>query len=128
MDPNKLKEGVSVKEIESFAKKHRFEVFFCLAFLLACFFSFVFFTSWSIILAAVGGIIGALIPSKVESFARRVFLFFFKQEQTTQLILGIVGLILSIFLPLLVFLVLGMSGGKHLQQMASETFSQGPRS
>lgn len=31
MDGNKIKEGVSVKEIENFAKKHRFEVFFLLS-------------------------------------------------------------------------------------------------
>lgn len=127
MDPNKIKEGVSVKEIENFTKKHRFEVFFCLSFLLACFFSFVFFSTWSLILAAAGGILGVLMPAKAEGALRKVFLFFFKQEQTTQLILGIVGLILSIFLPLLTFFVLGLFGGKHLHQAASETFSQGPQ-
>jgi uncharacterized membrane protein len=118
MNANKPKEGVTVKEIESYAKKHRFEVFFCLAFLLACFFSFVFFSSWSIIFAAVGGIIGVLIPAKVESFSRRAVLFFIKQENTTQLILGVVGLILSIFLPILTFFVLGLGGGRFLQHLA----------
>jgi len=46
------KEGVSVKEIEEFAKKHRFEVFFCLMFLFACVFGLVgmFRPGWSILL------------------------------------------------------------------------------
>jgi uncharacterized membrane protein len=37
-----------------------------------------------------------------------------KQENVTQLILGCVGLILAIFLPLLIFLALGLAGGKLL--------------
>jgi hypothetical protein len=39
MDGNK--KGVSVKEIEEFTKKHRYEVFFCALFVLTCIFSLV---------------------------------------------------------------------------------------
>lgn len=109
------KDGVSVKEIENYAKKHRFELFLCLSFLLACFFSFIFFTAWSLILAAAGGILGTLMSYKVEGFAKKTQAFVVKQESMTQMILGIVGLILSIFLPLLIFLVLGAAGGKYLR-------------
>lgn len=119
MDPIK-KEGMSVKEIENFAKKHRFEVFFCLAFIFACFFSFVFFRGWSIPFASAGGILGVLMAGKIDTFSRKMFQFIFKQEQMTQLILGIVGLIFSIFLPPLIFLLLGIHGGKHMHQVAIE--------
>lgn len=108
------KEGISVKEIENFAKNNRFKLFLCLAFLLACFFSFVFFSKWSLILAAVGGILGVLMPSKVEGLVEKIRFFCEKQENVTQLILGCVGLILSIFLPFLTFLALGAAGGKLL--------------
>jgi hypothetical protein len=124
MDKKQNKEGVSVKEIENFAKKHRLEVFFCLAFVFACFFSFVFFgTGWAVVLGSAGGIVGALMSGKVEHMAKKIFYFVFKQEQTTQLVLGAVGLILSIFIPPLIFLALGMHGGKSLHHLAVEIHS-----
>jgi hypothetical protein len=124
MDGNK-KEGMSVKEIESYAKKHRFEVFFCLAFILACFFSFVMFgTGWSIITATIGTIIGVLLSGKVTNFSRKALSFIFKQEQTTQIVIGILCLIIAIFLPPLFFLILGLHGGKDLHAMAKDISGQ----
>jgi hypothetical protein len=118
MDAKKIKDGVSVKEIEGFAKKHRFELFFCLALLLSCLFNFVFFAGWSFVFAAAGGILGALFPEKVQKIFKISSCFFRKQEDLTQLILTIVGLILSIFLPILTFFILGAAGGKHLQTLS----------
>lgn len=119
MEQEKKKEGVSVKEIEEYAKKHRYEVVFILAFVLACFFSFVFFgAGWGIILAAVGGVVGILLPSKAEMFGNKMFAFVRKQEQVTQLILGIVLLIISVFLPFVTFLLLGLFGGVKLRQQS----------
>ena len=124
-DGNKSKEGVSVKELETLAKKHRFELFFCLAFILACFFSFVMFgPGWSIIAATIGALIGILIAAKVVSFSRSVFQFIFKQEGTTQLVLGVVSLIVAIFLPPLIFLMLGLHGGKDIYRVAMDINSQ----
>lgn len=112
MDNNKFSEGVSVKEIENFAKKHRVEVVFCLALVLACFFSFFMFgTGWSLFFASVGGILGMVFPQKVESIFRSIKNFVQKQESTTQLILAIVYLLLAIFIPPLVFLKLGSHAG-----------------
>lgn len=120
MDTKNLKEGVSVKEIESFAKKHRIEVFFCLALILSCLFSFIFFSGWGSPLAAIGGILGILFPSQVETFLKKTSAFLRKQEEITQLILGIAGLILSIFLPIITFFLLGVCGGKFLRQLTPE--------
>ena len=122
---NKSKEGVSVREIEEFTKKHRFEVFFCLAFILACCFSFVMWgPGWSIITATIGAVIGILLPSKVARLSRSTFQFIFKHEQTTQLVLGVVFLILAIFLPPLYFLLLGLHGGKDMHNWAIDTYNQ----
>ena len=126
MDPNKLKEGVSVKEIESFAKKHRFEVFFCLSFVLACFFSFVFFAAWSLVLAAIGAIVGVALASSVEKMMKNMLGFVLKQEKTTQLVLAAVGLVISIFLPPVIFLLVGLSGGKNLIMSANSADMQKP--
>jgi hypothetical protein len=125
MDENKFKEGMSVKELSSFTKKHRIEVFFCLAFLLACFFSFVMFgTGWAIIATSIGGIIGVLLAAKVSHLFKKIFHFVFKQEQTTQIILGVLLLIIAIFIPPLYFLLLGLSGGKDLFHVAMEISAQ----
>ncbi len=119
------KEGVTVKEIEEFTKKHRFEVFFCLEFIFACFFSFVFFgPAWAVIFAAVGGIIGVVFHAKVDKICEKALNYIFKQEEMTQLVLGIVGIIIAIFLPPLIFLKLGLHGGKDLHRMSMDSFSQ----
>jgi hypothetical protein len=125
MEPNKSKEGVSVREIEDFAKKHRFEVFFCLAFAFACFFSFIFSVAgWSLITAAVGGVLGVLLSGKVEHFCKKILHFVFKQESTTQLVLAVVVLVLSIVVSPLVFFILGLHGGKDMHHWALEVHAQ----
>ena len=115
-----------MKEIESFAKKHRFEVFFCLSFVLACFFSFVFFAAWSLVLAAIGAIVGVALASSVEKMMKNMLGFVLKQEKTTQLVLAAVGLVISIFLPPVIFLLVGLSGGKNLIMSANSADMQKP--
>lgn len=126
MDGDKTKEGVSVKEIESYVKKHRFEVFLCAGFFLASFFSFLSYFSpgWSIIAAGVGAIVGALFSGKVAHLSKMAMGFLFKQEGTTQLILGIVFLIIAVFIPWIIFLKIGLHGGKDIYHFAVEISSQ----
>lgn len=123
MNSNKIKDGVSVKEIEDFAKKHRFEVFFCLAFVLAYIFSFVFFKAGCLLFATAGGILGALFPAHAYNATKNALKFVFKQDKTVQIVLGIVVLILCIFLQPLTFFVVGVIGGRGLVQIANEVNS-----
>lgn len=110
--PNK-KPGVSIQEIENFAKRYRLEVFYCIAFILAAAFSFFLFgTGWSIFATALGALLGVCFPMKVEQATAGIFRFVFKQERTTQMILGAVGWVFAIFLPPLVFFLLGLIGGR----------------
>ncbi len=128
MAGNKSKDGMSIKEIEEFGKKHRFEVFFCLAFVLACLFTFAMWGSgWSIVASAVGAVVGILFFGKVEYFSKKGFQFIFKHESGTQLVLAIVLLVLTIFIPPLYFLILGLHGGKSLRHLAIEMHNQKPR-
>lgn len=115
MAVEKKKEGVSVKEIENFTKKHRFEVIFCIAFIFACIFSFTLFgPGWSVVLGAIGGVVGLLLASRADEMANKAMAFFVKQENTTQLVLGGVIVILSIFLAPLIYFILGVHGGKSI--------------
>jgi len=123
MDGNKLKEGVSVKEIEDFARKHRFEVFFCLLFVLACIFGIIghFKAGWSILLTGAGAVLSIVFPVKVDMFLRKGFGFAFKQDLTIQIVLGVVSLILAIFVPFVVFFIAGCFGGRAMYQMAMDS-------
>lgn len=124
MDQKKDKEGLSVREIESFARKHRFEVFLCLAFVLSCFFTFVMWGAvWSIVSLTAGAILGVFFSEKVAGLSRMIFYFLFKQEPTTQLVLGVIALVLAIFIPPLYFLLLGLHGGKDMYHRAMEIHS-----
>lgn len=119
-----MKEGVSVQEIENFAKKYKFQLFFCLAFVLACFFSYVFFgTGWSLFLGALGGVLGVVFPAYAEKFAMSAFRFVGKQEKITQIVLGVVTLVLAVFLPFLIFLLLGLMGGIAITRHCIRAFS-----
>ena len=116
----KLKEGVSVQELEKFGKKYRFEIFFFLYFLIAMLLTFAFFgAKWSIFLAGLGGILGMILPNKVEKGATWAFHFVHKQEKVTKLVLGIVGIIISFFLPPCIFFLLGLFGGNSIHKRAS---------
>lgn len=122
MNEGKSKEGISIKEIETYTKKHRFEVFFGLIFILASLFTFAMWgAGWSIICAAVGAVIGIFLPGKVEHFSKLTFQFIFRHERGTQLVLAIVALILTIFISPLYFLILGLHGGKSLRHFSMTT-------
>ncbi len=119
---NKIKSGISVQELENFGKKYQFEIFFVLYFVLATLFSYFFFGyAWSIFLAGIGGVLGILLPTKIEKGAKSAFHFIAKQEKITKLILGVVGIILSFFLPPLVFFLTGLMGGKGIYNSALST-------
>ena len=117
------KKGVSVKEIEEFTKKHRYEVFFCALFVLTCIFSLVghFGGKWSIFFGMGGAILGVIFPSKTESLMKMVFKFIFSQEKTIQIVLAVVALIVAIFLPFIIFLALGLIGGRVMNIIAGES-------
>ena len=125
MNGNKeSKEGLSVKELEGFAKKHRVEVFLCLFFFLAGLFGlFLWGPAWSVVLGTIGAIIGALIPAKIQQFARGVWQFVFRQDRTTMIIMAAVALVLAIFLPPIVFLHIGLHAGRSIATAANNASS-----
>lgn len=126
MDEEKKKEGVTVKEIEGYAKRHRFEIFFCILFILASLFTLIFWgPTLSIFLAGIGAIISIFIPGKVDQLARKMANMVLTKEGTTQIIIGIVALIIAIFLAPIVFLWLGLHAGRSIIQLAKEAAGGG---
>lgn len=122
MNEEKKKEGLSVKELEGYAKKNQFELFFCLLFILATLFTLVFWgTTISIFAAGIGGIISVLLPNKIEELSQKMGSLVLKKEGTTQLIIGIIALIVAIFVAPLIFLLLGLHAGKSMVQLAKKS-------
>lgn len=115
----KKSDGISVSEIENFGKKHRFEIFFFVYFVLATLFSPVFFSMmWSVYLAGIGAVLGIWFPAKVESASKGVFAFIFKQEKATQIVLASAGVLISFFLAPLIFFTLGLMGGMAIHSQS----------
>jgi hypothetical protein len=111
---DKLKEGVSVQELEDFARKYSTEVFTVLALVIGAISSmFNFFTgpSWTILFITVGAICGILCPNPVERGLRQLYEFTYKQEKTTQFILGAVKIVIAIFIPFVLFGIIGLLAG-----------------
>jgi hypothetical protein len=110
----KLKEGVSVKEIEEFARHHTFEVFSVLAIIIATITSsWDYFTGprLSLFFAALGTIATILFPVPIERGLKQLYIFSLKQEKSTQLILGAVKLVAAIFIPFILFGIVGLLAG-----------------
>lgn len=111
----KLKEGVSVQELENFGKKHLIVIALIVYFLLATLLTFLFFgATWSIFLAGIGAIIGILLPKKIEKAAAGAFQAVCKQAKMTKIVIGVIGAAVSFFLPPVIFFVLGLMGGSSI--------------
>jgi hypothetical protein len=114
-------EGISVKEIEEYAKKNKFPVAIALGVFLACLFSiFLSMTKLSIITLSVGALVGIFLPGKIAFLAKKMYSFIGKQEKTTQLVIGCVFLVLSIFFPPAVFALMGLHAGKDMRHLMME--------
>lgn len=111
---DKIKEGVSVQEMEDFARKYTTEVFSVLAIIIGSISSmYDFFTGpkFTIVLTAIGVILGVFFPAPVEKSLKQYYSFSYKQEKMTQVILGIVLIIISIFIPFILFGAVGLLAG-----------------
>ena len=111
---DKLKEGVSVQEIEEFARKHTTEVFSVLALIIGAISStFDFFTGpgWTIIFTSLGAIVGVFFPAPVERGLKQLYSFTLKQEKTTEMILGGVKIVVALFIPFIYFGLVGLLAG-----------------
>lgn len=111
---NKLKEGVSVDELEGFARKHTTEVFSTLALIIATISSsFDFFTGpkLTIFFLALGALLAIFFPAPVERGLKQLYTFTFKQEKMTEIILGCVKIIIAIFIPFIYFGLTGLLAG-----------------
>lgn len=130
---DKLKEGVSVHELEGFASKHTTEVFTVIAIIIgAISSSFDFFTGpkLTILFLTIGALVALFFPAPVEKGLKQLYSFTFKQEKMTEIILGAVKIVVAIFIPFVYFGLLGLLAGTsyHYYIRHAQIMSQNPPS
>jgi len=110
----KLKEGVSVQEIEGFASKHTTEVFCVLALVIGAISSaFDFFTGpkLTILFFTLGTLAAIFFPTPTEKGLKKLYSFVYKQEKMTEILLGVVKIVIAIFVPFIYFGLFGLLAG-----------------
>ena len=125
---DKLKEGISVHEVESFARKHTSEVFTLVALVVGSVSSiFDFFTgpSMTILFLAAGFAAGMLFTEQMDRGLKQLFHFTEKQEKTTRMIIGGVKIVVGIFIPFVLFGVYGLLGGSSYNYFSRHAGSVG---
>jgi len=106
--------GFTMGELEGKMKKYGLEISLCVIFVLSAIFSLIWggaWLVWSIILTMILGIIGVLFPHTVHNMSTKALHYIYK-EKVTSIIIAVVGLLLSIFLPPLIFAAVGLIAGK----------------
>ncbi len=113
-EKEKNKDGVSMREIESFARRYAYEGFSALAIVVAtisAIFDFFSGPRWSLIFAAAAVVISLFFSKKVEEIALKFHNFINKQERPTLIIIGVVRLVVALFLPFVIFTGMGFLAG-----------------
>lgn len=119
---NPKKEGLSVQELENFGKNYHLEIFFSAVFVLSSLFSFLFFGPMlSIYALGIGGVLGSCLSKHVSRLSISVFNFCVSQQRATKIVIAVVGLVLAIIVPPVIFLVAGLMAGKGLCRCAKDS-------
>lgn len=111
---DKFKEGVSVQEVEDFARKYATEVFSVLAIVIgsiSSMYDFFIGPKMTIAFLAIGVILGVFFPAPVERGLKQFYNFSYKQEKTTQMVLGIAKVVVGLFIPFILFGFIGLLAG-----------------
>ena len=120
---NKFKDGVTVEELEKFARKYTNEAFLILALLVATVSSvFGFFSGpiWSVLFMGAMAIVAIALPEKIGNFLRKILKFQVTAEKAITIMIGIVRIIIGLFLPFILFAELGLLAGFAFHTTARE--------
>lgn len=112
MGTNKKDSNLNMSQIEDFVKKHHLQLFLAVYYALATIFALFWMTYWAILLAGVGAIIGFLFQVHVEKITHQVLQFTENQPRTTQYIFWGIRAVIAVFVPPIVFFIMGLTAGK----------------
>lgn len=115
------KDGVSIQQIENFGKRYRIEIFFSILLIVASCFSAPFYgMGWSVYAAGLGGAVAVWIPKQIGRMTLAIAHFCLKQQRVTRIVIACIAFVFAIFIPPLVFLFLGLVGGRNLHRLVIE--------
>jgi F0F1-type ATP synthase assembly protein I len=115
---DKLKEGVSMQEIEGYAKRYSTEVFMVLAIIIAVIssiFDFFIGSGWGIFLAGLGALFGLLMPKQANTALDKMFEFSTNSDKSMQIMIGVIRIVVAIFVPAIIFGIFGLVAGTTFQ-------------
>ena len=117
---NKESSGYTIKQIEWKMKKYGLEISLVVIFILSAIFALVWggaWLTWSILLSMIFAIVGTLIPKSAHKISTSALRFIYK-EKVTSITVGVIGVIVSIFLPPIIFACVGLLAGKSCSRDA----------
>lgn len=120
-DEQKPRGGFTVSEIENKFKEYGLEICLCIMFILTAIFTLVWggaMLLWSILLSMILAIVGVLFPKPVKKILNGCMEFICK-EKTTSIVSAVLGILVSIFLPVIIFALFGLVAGKAIVRHAS---------
>ena len=120
---DKIKEGVSVHEIETFARKYTVESFIILAIIIASIsgsLGFFYHAGWCVALAGLGAVVSIAFPEKIVKFEGFLFKFLKRQEKVAQIAIGLVQIVVALFIPFRGFAQLGLLAGITFHHFSSQ--------
>ncbi len=112
--------GFTVSELEIKAKKYGLEICLCAMFLLTAIFTLAWggaMLLWSILLSMLFGIVGVIFPKHVKKIMHSGMEFIYK-EKVTSITFAVIGILVSIFLPVIIFALVGAVAGKTIAMHA----------
>ena len=113
---NEKKSGFTVSELEGTAKKYASEIGLAVIFVVTALFTLIWggaMMVWSVILCMALAVVGACTPNSMMNMITKALDFVYK-EKAILIATGIVLQIVAIFVPVLIFAVLGLIAGGYL--------------
>lgn len=117
---NKKAGGFTVGDIEGKMKKYGLEITLCTMFILTAVFTLIWggaMAVWSILLCMIFAIIGVLIPRSTHKISTHSLKFVYR-EKVTSIIVAVAGILISIFIPAIIFAIIGLIAGKTFSKDA----------
>ncbi|MCH9621184.1 MAG: hypothetical protein S4CHLAM20_06010 [Chlamydiia bacterium] len=113
---NNGRKGFTVSELEGTAKKYASEIGLSAIFVVTAIFTLIWggaMMVWSVLLCMILGIVGTLVPDSMTIWMSKAFDFIYK-EKVMLIVVGIVMLVIGIFIPVLIFALIGLIAGGTL--------------
>lgn len=105
--------GFKMGELEGKLKRFGLEIALCAIFILTAIFTLVWsggMLLWSVILSMIFAIVGVLTPRAMDKAITAGLEFVYK-EKITSIVMAVVGVLISIFVPAVIFALIGLLAG-----------------